>query len=546
MAMDSEYPPLPSTEAIAASFQQFAISDGRGVANSLLSGPRPVPTSVAERLNGGGHSRPQMTTRVIANSGDIFLEYESFTGTNGHASHRWRLDSESLMQSSPYFRALLDPNKFSEGRHLMRQRELYSHDLLDSWKHGEKFDYSDHAHVQDYALPTIRLPNNHLSYSSGLDTIELFLRILSYHSFNEEEQESFNTEIRGQRPSSIAKLIELADAYNSTQAVYDTLKRCNYTLGRPKLPLTRFTSSVLRLNEERIRQSTFIASFVNDRTILQILTHALIVSGSKLWASGIEGPDPDTPKWQYLPDGLEEELYYRRQCVLNTVTDLQAHFLRVFGAVEEPTVPTKPSIPSQQTKSYQCRCGLGNSSACDAFHLGQMTRFFALRTKTIFLGSTLIDPDFNPDMDENEDSAVAEALSDRSLPPTDITALISSLKQCPDYQIDSNHTACGIRRRFLPSLDCIEGFVGDERGLLGVNMRYWRRGASPPNGSSGPWPQIHGSWANRAHRRALAIDVRLSKISGVPNMSRGMPVAEFREEDARLLFTAKKRNWEAS
>jgi hypothetical protein len=173
-----------------------------------------------------------------------------------------------------------------------------------------------------------------------------------------------------------------------------------------------------------------------------------------------------------------------------------------------------------------------------------MTRFFALRTKTIFLGSTLIDPDFNPDMDENENPATAETLSsERSLPPADITALISSLKQCPDYQIDSNHTACGIRRRFLPSLDCIEGFVGDERGLLGVNMRYWHRGEAPPGG---PWPQIHGSWANRAHRRALAIDIRLSRISGVPNMSRGMPAAELREEDARLLFTAKKRNWEAS
>jgi hypothetical protein len=214
-------------------------------------------------------------------------------------------------------------------------------------------------------------------------------------------------------------------------------------------------------------------------------------------------------------------------------------------------VSTKPNIPNQQTKPYQCRCGLGNSSACDAFHLGQMMRFFALRTKTIFLGSTLIDPDFNPDMDENEieneNLGAAETLSsERSLPPTDITALISSLKQCPDYQIDSNHTACGIRRRFLPSLDCIEGFVGDERGLLGVNMRYWRRGEAPLGGSSGPWPQILGSWANRAHRRALAIDIRLSRISGVPNMSRGMPAAEFREEDARLLFTAKKRNWEAS
>jgi hypothetical protein len=310
MAMDSEYPPLPSNEAITTSLRHFAISDGGGAANSSISGPRPVPKSVVESINGSGPSGSQPTARVIVNSGDIFLDYDSPTGTSGHASYRWRVDSESLMQSSPYFRALLDPNKFSEGRHLMKQRELYSHDL-DSWKN---IDTSNHTHVQDYALPSVRLPKAHLSYCSGLDTIELFLRILSYHSFNDEEQENFNAEIRGQRPSSIARLIELADAYNSTQAVHDTLKRCNYTLGRPKLPLTKFNSLVLKMNEERIRQSIFIASFVNERTIFQILTHALIVSGSKFWASGIESPDPDTPKWQYLPDGLEGIPIYYPSC----------------------------------------------------------------------------------------------------------------------------------------------------------------------------------------------------------------------------------------
>ncbi|KAL2802479.1 hypothetical protein BJX63DRAFT_437836 [Aspergillus granulosus] len=535
--MDREYPPLPSAVTIDASPRHMSISDGGGDTANSFPGPDPPPT--ANGLN-GGKLNPQSISGIIVSDGDFFLEYEVPTGTNGPVSYRWRVSSESLTQSSPYFRALLDPNKFSEGRHLMRQRELYSHNVS-SWECGENAGTSNYNLVQDY-LPTIRLPDNHLSSRSGLDTIELFLKVLSYHSFSEEDKESFDAEVRGQRPSSITKLIELADAYNSPQAVRDSLKRCGYTLGKPKLPLTKFNSSVSKLNEERIRQSVFIAHFVNERTVLQTLTHALIVSGSKFWATGLESPEPDTPKWQYLPDGLEEELYYRRQCVLNTVTDLQAHFLRVFGALDEPTV-RKPSVLHQQAKPFQCRCGLGNSSACDAFHLGQMTRFFALRTKTIFLGSTLIDPDFTPDLDEYD---APETQPERSLPPTDLTALISSLKQCPDYQIDSNHTACGIRRRFLPSLDCIEGFVGDERGLLGVNMRYWRRGEAPPGGSSGDWPHIHGSWANRAHRRAVAIDIRLSRISGVSSMSRGTPAAEFREEDARLLFTAKKRNWEAS
>ncbi|KAL2828369.1 hypothetical protein BJY01DRAFT_228466 [Aspergillus pseudoustus] len=538
--MDREYPPLPSAGAIVASLQHISISDSRDAEDSF-SASGPPPTSAANGLNGGGlDAGSQPSIRVVDGSGDIFLEYESPTKANGPAFYRWRVSSESLMESSPYFGALLDPNKFSEGRHLLRQRELYSHEV-GFWKRGENTDSPKYTLTQE-VLPTIRLPDNHLSSRSGLDTIELFLKVLSYRSYNEEDMENFDAEVKGQRPSSIAKLIELADAYNSLQAVRDTLQHCGYTLGKAKLPLTKFNSSVLKFNEERIRQSIFIANFVNERTVLQTLTHALIVSGSKFWASGLESPQPDTPIWQYFPDGLEEELYYRRQCVLNAITDLQAHFLRVFGALEEPTV-AKPNTFNPQIKPYQCRCGLGNSSACDAFHLGQMTRFFALRTKTIFLGSTLIDPDFILDNDEN---AASETQPERSLPPSDITVLISSLKQCPDYQIDSNHIACGIRRRLLPSLDCIEGFVGDERGLLGVNMRHWCRGTASPGGSNGQWPHIHGSWANRAHRRALVIDIRLSRISGIPSMSRGTPAAEFREEDARLLFTAKKRNWEAS
>ncbi|KAL3467508.1 hypothetical protein BJX64DRAFT_247884 [Aspergillus heterothallicus] len=537
--MNREYPPLPSSGTIGDLFQHMSIAGDGGAAESYVRSEQ-LSASAANGLNGGEPGLgSQPASRVIVDGGDLFLECSPPSRVDGPAVYRWKVHSESLMQSSPYFRALLDPNKFSEGRLLMKQRELYSHEV-GSWKRGGNTGVFNNTAVHD-ALPTIRMPDNHLSSRSGLDTVELFLKVLSYDSFDAEGKKSFDAEVRAQRPSSVAKLIELADAYNSLQAVRDALGRSGYTLGKPKLPLTKFNSAVLKINEERIRQYIFIADFVKERIIFQTLTHALIVAGSKHWASGLEDPEPDTPKWKYLPDGLEEELYYRRQCVLNTITDLQAHFLRVFGALEEPTV-SRPSTLNQQIKPYQCRCGLGNSSACDAFHLGQMTRFFALRTKTIFLGSTLIDPDFNPEFEEN---ATPETQSERSNPPPDIMALIALLKQCPDYQIDSNHTACGIRRRFLPSLDCIEGFVGDERSLLGVNMRHWRLGKEAQNSeSSGQWSQIHGSWANRAHRRALTIDIRLSRISGVPSISRGTPAAEFREEDARLLFTARKRNWE--
>ncbi|KAL4912809.1 hypothetical protein BDW62DRAFT_10457 [Aspergillus aurantiobrunneus] len=540
--MDSEYPPLPSSRAIDASLQYSSLSDGEGAAQVSSGSGTPILVT-----NGSGKYLSQPSTQVIVDSGDLVLEYASSKyaplGTSAPVIYRWRVSSESMMQNSPYFRALLDPDKFSEGRELMRQRELHGLDICPT-ANGGTAGLSGCNSGQDDAFPTMRLPDNHLSSRLGSDTIGFFLRVLSFDSFSEKEKESFDAEVRTQRPSFVAGVVELADAFNSPQVIRDTLKRSGYTLGKPKLPLTKFSSSMLKLNEDRVRQSIFIANFLNNRTVFQMLTHALIVSGSRFWVNGIEGPEPNTLSWHYFPDGLEEELYYRRQSVLNTITDLQAHFLRTYGALEEPTgyKPSTPSNPpSAVSRQYQCRCALGNSSACDAFHLGQMIRFFSLRTKTIFIGSTLIDPDFNPDIEDPEAEADAGNQPER---PSDITSIISLLKQCPDYQIDSNHTACGIRRRFLPSLDCIEGFVGDERGLLGVSLSHWRTEESRGGGGR-TWPDIKGSWANRSHRRALVIDLRLSKISGVGLMSPGSSGAEYREEDARLLFTAKKRNWEA-
>ncbi|KAL4809266.1 hypothetical protein BDV18DRAFT_77774 [Aspergillus unguis] len=537
--MDSEYPPLPSSKTVNASLQNLSLSDGESTAQVSSGSDTPVPVT-----NGHGSAQPKVQT--IVNNGDLILEYTSSKhGSMSRtqlATYRWKVSSGSLMQSSPYFRAFLDPEKFSEGRNFMRQREL--HILSTNSTMNGTIEGSSHT-PDEIDLPVMRLPDTHLSSRLGADTVGLFLRVLSFDSFNDEEKRAFDTEFKVQRPSSVAGLIELSDAFNSPQAVRATLIRSGYTPGKPKLPMTKFNLGMLKLNEDRIRQSIFIAKFLESQSLFQMLTHTLVVMGSKFWVNGVESPEPGAPSWHYFPDGLEEELYYRRQCVLNTITDLQAHFLRIYGALEEPNTPKSGNVhnPSSATRQYQCRCALGNSSACDTFHLGQMTRFFSLRTKTIFVGSTLIDPDFDPEFEGSD--AEAEIQPER---PNDITAIISLLKQCPDYQIDSNHTACGIRRRFLPSLDCIEGFVGDERGLLGVNMKYWHRRENSGPGGTGtgePWPRIYGSWANRSHRRALVIDLRLSRITGIPKISPGGPGGEFREEDARLLFTAKRRNWEA-
>ncbi|QMW25819.1 hypothetical protein G4B84_001064 [Aspergillus flavus NRRL3357] len=552
--MDPSHSSLP--DGVGASLQSPGLRDAQDDPHcSHLTGEA---SAVINNHKGGDTplTGPQPAVKVLLSTGDVIIEYvppDSSPVSPGNASHRWQVLSDDLMRNSPYFRALLDPNKFSEGRDFIQQKAMWSQGT--TTEGGESL--SDDTSIQ-YTLPTVRLPVDHLPQKLGVDAIELFLQVLSFNSFEEEEKAKFGGELRIQPTSLVARLIELADSFNSPYVIREALKRSGYAFGKGRIPLSRFDSSALRLSEDRIRQTIFIARFLNEYTIFQIWTHALILTGSKFWVNGVEPPTSPTVRWRYLSDGLEgkssfllsppkpvvfqmlirsaEELYYRRQCVLNTITDLQAYFLRAFGALEEPEGPnsttTSVAVTAVQSRQYQCRCGFGNSSACDAFHLGQMTRFFTLRTKTIFLGSTLIDSDFGLD---SEDEDTAERTQPAGL-PSDITAIISSLKQCPDYQIDTNHNGCGVRRRFLPPLDCIERFVGDARGLLGIELQDW---------DNKNWPPSSGSWANRSLRRARVIDIHLSRISSVPAMSSGLSRSSSQEENARLLFTAKKRNWEA-
>ncbi|KAF7595317.1 hypothetical protein BBP40_006566 [Aspergillus hancockii] len=510
-----------------------------GIRDSLHTQDLDIPTVSQKKepsatlSSDQGGQRPlngaKPAVKALMKTGDVIIEYafpDSFSPVSPETtSHRWQVLSGDLMKNSPYFRALLDPHKFSEGRYFIQQKAKWSQETA---VEGGGESLSVGQAIQN-TLPTVRLPVDHLPVKLGVDTIELFLRILSFNSFDDEEKIKFDAELKTQPVSLVARLVELADAFNSPYVINEALKRSNYAFGKGKVPAFKFDSSMMRLSEDRIRQTIFIAGFLNEYTILQVWTHALILLGSKYWVNGVEAPTSISVRWRYLPDGLEEELYYRRQCVLNTITDLQAYFLRAFGALEGPEGSKPTTVTTVQSRQYQCRCGFGNSSACDTFHLGQMTRFFTLRTKTIFLGSTLIDPDFSLDS-EDEDA------TERSGPLRDITAIISSLKQCPDYQIDTNHNGCGVRRRFLPPLDCIERFVGDSRGLLGIEQQHWDHKI---------WPSASSSWANRSLRRALVLDVHLSRVSAVPLMSPGLARYASQEENGRLLFTAKKRNWEA-
>lgn len=163
-----------------------------------------------------------------------------------------------------------------------------------------------------------------------------------------------------------------------------------------------------------------------------------------------------------------------------------------------------------------------------------MTRFFALRAKSIFIGSTLIDPDFRPPGAEDEVDG-----ADQPSTVPDIASLIVSLKKHPDYQIDLNHQACGVKRRLLPILDGIEKFVMDGRGMLGVVPYIWDQ----------PEHRQRMQWDSE-FLFAEAVDIVLNQISYVHIGPRGAKNGYrsgrslSQEDHARALFTAKRRMWE--
>ncbi|OJJ45706.1 hypothetical protein ASPZODRAFT_68530 [Penicilliopsis zonata CBS 506.65] len=474
--------------------------------------------------------------KVISNNGDVIIQLDGFQGAE---THRWQVNSEDLIRNSPYFRALLDPNKFIEGRTFMEQKAVYTSQVsfendtpLDEGQDSSGFLPSVHLPTKESALPRL-----------GMEAVELFLKILCSTSLDCEAKEVFHREVKYKPVSLVAKVVEIADIFNSPQAVRTCLHDSAYAYGKNKNPFYRFSAPLLKMSEDRLRQALCIAIFLQDEGIVQVLSHTLVIAGSKVWVNGV-AERRESPRWTYFPAGIEEELYYRRQCVLNTITDLQAYFLRIYGALEDEGPSTTPTHQVNKSRPFQCRWGFDNSSACDSFHLGQMMRFFALRTKTIFLGSTLIDPDFSLEDEEEEEEEEEEKEQgfDAPLqpPPTDILALIASLKQCPDYQIDLNHSGCGIRRRLLPALECIERFVGDQRGLLGITLRHGH--PTPPASVGTVSPLRTFSWRSPSLQRAQTVNLRFAKIISVGPASLR---SGSQEEDARLLFTSKKRNWEA-
>lgn len=135
----------------------------------------------------------------------------------------------------------------------------------------------------------------------------------------------------------------------------------------------------------------------------------------------------------------KEELHYRRTLILRTLASIVGHFLRLYSS-----------------RVRQCKLGYDSSAACDSFQLGEMVKFFTAKN-LLFLVN------FSP---SSQDSV-------KDFAAVDVSSVLAALRQSPHYQIDKNHTNCGLRSKITPILEYVQVMLSSN--VVGVNLQAWKK-----------------------------------------------------------------------
>ena len=192
------------------------------------------------------------------------------------------------------------------------------------------------------------------------------------------------------------------------------------------------------------------------------------------------------------------ELELRRECILNTIASVLQHFIRLYTS-----------------RTRQCKLGYDSSSSCDSYQLGEAMKFLSGKGLLSFV-------DFSP--------GSLDALPDPAA--MDINRLLATLKQCPSYQIDKNHTNCGFRTRILPIVEYIQSMLSSN--VVSISRNEWKK---DKDGSS--WASSHDrnpgageSDKTFSFTRSVASDTRLRYEGAMAS-----------DRMARALFTATSWDW---
>lgn len=214
---------------------------------------------------------------IIEPAGDLILDVSQ---QEGGARFSYRVESETLQQSSRYFENLLS-DRFSEGQNLSA--------ALDALKIA---GHSNIADVPADALPRVSIVNvGRLSKVSSIQTLTAdFLRALH------------NQDLPAQPPiANLANLAVVADRFDALPyfARYIQKKKFLQIVDAK----TKSRSSI-SLGEERIRQKLLIGLFFDYPSWVTRYSKHLILRDSVQWRPGVE-VDDTAALWWDIPNGVE-------------------------------------------------------------------------------------------------------------------------------------------------------------------------------------------------------------------------------------------------
>lgn len=413
---------------------------------------------------------------VIAVGGDLIVDV---TQDDGGQQFSYRVVSKTLQQKSRYFENLLS-DRFSEGQRLAAAFEAL-----------RLAGHEDIADAPAHVLPHVAIINvGRIAVSKAASLRNLITDfLLAVHGL----------ELAVAQPpvANLANLAVVADRLDAIACL------SNYVRRRKYLQLVDAKSKGKQILEERARQKLFVGLSFDYPLWVTRYSRLLIMRDSVQWRPGTE-EDHTKALWWDIPNGVEDEMIQRREYILETINSLQAHFLKLYTSGER-----------------QCKLGYDTSLQCDSFQLGEMVRFFH-KIDTVRLQGKIYD----------------------STEPTyylgDIDRLLMSFRQCSNYQIDNNHSHCGLRSRLLPLLDLIQNQLSLDTGSLdvGICAECWNHHRLEYAWSSAKRPVL---WA---HPRSLTGNRSLT--NGTMQKPQRTPSSCLSNHVAvRDLFMAVSRDWTA-
>lgn len=334
---------------------------------------------------------------IAPKDGDLVLQIEHANASLGITLHSFRVSISALKAKSKYFERLLEAGRFGEGQQIATQHET----LL---KKFEKL-----ALVPAAELPVIRIED--LGRISAVKSIRPLLTDFLLILHGQDTQATPPV-------SNLANLAIVADRFDALIAIRLHFQRKKVIRAVDAKTQPKQDAG---LSEERVRQRLLVGLMLDYAPWVDKYSVRLITKG---WVG--QECELEDPLWWDLPNRIEEELVLRRTSILQTIQSIQTHFLAQYAS-----------------RARQCRLGYDTSPECDSFQFGEMVRHF-MRAGTLRLEHTIV-----PSL-PSEEAAEYDG---------DIYLLLERLKQIPEYQVDRNHSHCGIRTRLIPHADLISAAI---------------------------------------------------------------------------------------